>query len=279
MASFISVNMANIPKQMAESELFGHHKGAFTGAVVNKLGLIDQAHNGIFFLDELGECDLAVQAKLLRVIQEKEIQPLGSVQTKSISVRFFAATNCDLEAMTKQGTFRLDLLQRLNTFPLKIPPLRDRPEDITLYANHFLAEFLGNRPFTVTSCAFEELLAHSWPGNVRELRNIIERLTLLTDTRTIDGKLVKCALSISTVNGSGESRENSASNEKRAEILNVLEQENGNRTRAAARMGVHTVTFQRWLKRYGITDVFNPQPGRPSIMRQVISGDGKEVKA
>jgi DNA-binding NtrC family response regulator len=274
----VAANMANIPRQMAESELFGHLKGAFTGAVTNKAGLIEQAHNGVFFLDELGECDLQVQAKLLRAIQEKELQPLGAVKNKRVEVRFFAATNCDLDAMVRAGTFRADLLQRLNTFPLRIPPLRERPEDIVLYTNHFLAEFLGNRPFTVTSCGVAELLAYRWPGNVRELRNIIERMTILTDKRTIDSALVKLALSLAATNDDGRAAVE-ASNQKRSEILAVLEMENGNRTRAAARMGVHAITLQRWLKRYGITDVFTAQPGRPSVLRQSKTRQEKEAKA
>jgi DNA-binding NtrC family response regulator len=134
----VTANMGCVPKEMAESILFGHERGAFTGAVANKAGLIETAHNGLFFLDEIGECSASVQAKLLRVIQEKEVQALGSNRTKKINVRFIAATNRDLNKQVADGTFRLDLLQRLNTFVLKLPSLRERPEDIIFYANLFI---------------------------------------------------------------------------------------------------------------------------------------------
>lgn len=265
--NLVAANMASIPRETAESELFGHARGAFTGAVANKAGLIEQAHNGIFFLDELGECSPAVQAKLLRVIQEKELQAVGTVRPKKIDVRFLAATNCNLNAMVASGTFRLDLLQRLNTIQLHIPALRDRPEDVVLYANQFLTEIAGPRPYTVTSCGVEALLGYSWPGNVRELRNVIERITILSDKRVIDGSTVREAIGSHASAPLLQAPIRSATI-GRAEILAVLETENGNRTRAAARLGVHTVTLQRWIKRFGIQDVFGPQPGRPSLLKR-----------
>lgn len=273
----VAANMASIPREMAESELFGHARGAFTGAVANKSGLIEQAHGGLFFLDELGECSLAIQAKLLRVIQEKEIQSLGTVRPKKIDVRFIAATNCDLDAMVSAGRFRLDLLQRINTFRLQIPALRERPEDIVLYTNQFLTELSGDRPFGLTSCAIEALLSHSWPGNVRELHNVIERSTLMADRRSIDGDLVKKALyEGSTIRQPAVQPDSELS---RAEILSVLEQENGNRSRAAARLGIHFTTLYRWIKKYGIGDAIASPPGRPAISRIRSERNPVEAKA
>lgn len=276
--SLVAANMASIPREMAESELFGHARGAFTGAVANKPGLIEQAHRGLFFLDELGECSLAIQAKLLRVIQEREIQSLGTVRPKKIDVRFLAATNRNLDAMVEESGFRLDLLQRINTFRLEIPALRERPEDIVLYTNQFLAEFAGDRPYAVSACAIEALLAHPWPGNVRELRNVIERMTLLADRRSIDGDLVSKALH----SGGGTvklARTQAEPELSRAEILRVLEQENGNRSRAAARLGVHFTTLYRWIKKYGIGGAVASPPGRPTLAKIRPTRNPAEVKA
>jgi transcriptional regulator with GAF, ATPase, and Fis domain len=260
----VAANMASSPRETAESELFGHLRGAFTGAVMDKSGLIEQAHGGIFFLDELGECTPALQAKLLRVIQEKEIQQVGNVRSRKVDVRFFAATNRDLDAMVQEGTFREDLLHRLNTVVLRIPPLRVRPEDIVLYTNKFLLEVAGEESFSVSSCGLDALLSHHWPGNVSELRNIIERLVIMADKKVIDGKLVDLALSSGAASAKSSLPGLLRGDSNRSQILNALEKEQGNRTRAAARLGVHVVTLQRWIKKLGIAEVFTPQPGRPS---------------
>lgn len=191
----VAANMGCVPKEMAESILFGHERGAFTGAVANQTGLIETAHNGIFFLDEVGECSSSVQAKLLRVIQEKEIQPLGSNKTKKINTRFIAATHRDLNKLASEGGFREDLLNRLNTFVLKLPPLRERPEDIVFYANLFIDELsrAGDR-FFLTPDGENELLMHHWNGNIRELRNVIERIIVLSNKTTIDKATVAQAI-------------------------------------------------------------------------------------
>lgn len=262
--TIVEVNLASIPRETAESELFGHVRGAFTGAVSNKAGLIEVAHNGIFFLDELGECSPAIQAKLLRVIQEKEIQHVGDVKTTKINVRFFAATNRDLDAMVSAGTFREDLLHRLNTVILRIPPLRSRPEDILLYTNKFLAELIGDQMVCLTNCAVDALMNHTWPGNVRELRNLIERMTLMADKKTINADLVTSALSQTSRNPTQPRLSLSRNDSNRSVILSALEKEQGNRTRTAARLGIHVVTLQRWMKKFGIKEVFVAQPGRPS---------------
>lgn len=261
--NMVAANMASIPRDTAESELFGHLRGSFTGAMTNKSGLIEQAHGGIFFLDELGECNPSIQAKLLRVIQEREILPLGAVKPKKIDVRFFSATNCDLEKMVEEKTFRLDLLQRLNTFKLKIPPLRERPEDIVLYTNTFLAEFVGNKAFTITGCGMDALLNYKWPGNVRELRNTIERLTLLSDNRKIDANFVNMTLD-QDMSVEPTKVRTIGTSFSRADILAVLESQNGNRTKTAAKLGVHTTTLYRWMKDFGILSFVEGKNGRPT---------------
>jgi len=263
----VSANMASIPRETAESELFGHTRGAFTGATSNKPGLIEQAHNGLFFLDELGECSLSLQAKLLRVIQEKEIMALGTVKPKKIEVRFMAATNRNLDEMVKLDTFRLDLLQRLNTIRLRIPPLRERPEDIILYANRFLADLCKDRPFvSITPCGVEELLNYQWPGNVRELKSVMERSLFLTERRSINGEIVRIAIANddsieSPVSNADQVRE---ADSKRAEVIHALASVRGNRTRAAEILGIHPETLRRMLKRHGINSLYIAKLGRPT---------------
>jgi hypothetical protein len=268
---YVAHNMAGVPEAMAESELLGHLRGSFTGAVANKPGLIEQAHNGIFFLDEIGECTLPLQAKLLRVIQEKEVTPVGGVKAKKIDVRFISATNRDLEEMIRDKTFREDLFQRINTVHLRIPALRERPEDIVLYANHFLQHYSHGQPFvSLAPSAMNALMAHSWPGNVRELEHVIERVLIHADSRIIDGELVQMAIERRISSGAAtENRvKRQASDEApdRGIILKALEGSCGNRTKAAKALNIHTVTLQRWLKKYGISDVFKPKTGRPSIL-------------
>jgi len=168
----ISTNMAAIPRDTAESELFGHVKRRVYGAYADKPGLIEQAHNGIFFLDELGECSLPIQAKLLRAVEEHEIKRVGGVLPKKISVQFVAATNRNLQLMVEQGEFRLDLLQRLNLFTLHLPPLRERPEDIQYYATLFLEEKSKKDPFSIKASGIDALMSYPWSGNVRELHNL-----------------------------------------------------------------------------------------------------------
>jgi nitrogen regulation protein NR(I) len=180
---FVPLNCAAIPKDLLESELFGHEKGAFTGAVNTRVGRFELAQGGTLFLDEVGELDPSLQVKLLRVLQEREFERVGGVKTIKVDVRILAATNKDLEKATKDGLFREDLFYRLNVIPLHLPPLRSRIEDITLLMAHFVQEFCRKRkrePFTFSPDAMECLLKYSWPGNVRELENLIERLTILS---------------------------------------------------------------------------------------------------
>jgi len=179
---FIKVNCASIPESLFESELFGYDKGAFTGAISKgKPGLLELAHNGTIFLDEIGELPLSAQPKLLRVLQEKKIIRVGGTESKRIDVRVIAATNKDLEKEVEKGTFREDLFYRLNVIPIKVPPLRKRREDIPLLSKHFLDLYNSkyNKTKTLSDTAFQLLKWYSWPGNVRQLKNLIERLVLI----------------------------------------------------------------------------------------------------
>jgi len=191
------MNCAAIPSELIESEMFGHEAGAFTGATKQRRGKFERATGGTLFLDEVGDMPLAMQAKLLRVLQEREIERVGGNETLIVDVRVVAATNKDLDAACKEGTFRLDLFDRLNVLPLHVPPLRARREDIPELARHFLAvaTVANDRPgMTMTDAAVTALSAHSFPGNVRELRNVIERMVILTGDETIDADDVKTCL-------------------------------------------------------------------------------------
>lgn len=181
---FVKLNCVAIPEGLLESELFGHEKGAFTGATAQKIGKFELANGGTIFLDEIGDMPLTTQAKLLRVLQEKEFERVGGNQTIRVDVRFIAATNKNLPEMVKQGQFREDLYYRLNVFSITLPPLRERKEDIPLLVDNFLAHM--DSPVTLSAESRQTLTAYRWPGNVRELKNTIERAAVLTDTGVIE---------------------------------------------------------------------------------------------
>jgi nitrogen regulation protein NR(I) len=185
---FVPLNCAAIPKDLLESELFGHEKGAFTGAINTRIGRFELAQGGTLFLDEVGELDPSLQVKLLRILQEREFERVGGVKTIRVDVRILAATNKDLEKVTREGKFREDLFYRLNVIPLHLPLLRQRVDDIGLLTDHFINEFSQKRkrePFTFSPEAMSCLLSYSWPGNVRELENLIERLTILVSNKVV----------------------------------------------------------------------------------------------
>jgi len=185
---FVPLNCAAIPRDLLESELFGHEKGAFTGAINTRIGRFELAQGGTLFLDEVGELDPALQVKLLRILQEREFERVGGVKTIKVDVRILAATNKDLEKATKEGKFREDLFYRLNVIPLHLPPLRKRIEDISLLLAHFVQEFAKKRkcePLTFSPEAMECLMKYHWPGNVRELENLVERLSILANNKVV----------------------------------------------------------------------------------------------
>jgi transcriptional regulator with GAF, ATPase, and Fis domain len=187
--AFVKVNCAALPSGLMESELFGHEKGAFTGAISSRAGRLEQANGGTIFLDEVGEIPLVAQSMLLRFLQEKEIQPIGGERTVNLDVRIIAATNKDLYDAVRKGEFRMDLYYRLNVFPITLPPLRERPEDIPILVRHFVRLYsLRHRKqiSQITPAALNNLSDYCWPGNVRELENCMERTIVLTSGSIID---------------------------------------------------------------------------------------------
>jgi len=203
---FVEVNCAAIPEELIESELFGHTRGAFTGALTAKKGKFELADGGTLFLDEVGDMTLKTQAKVLRVLQEQKVEPVGGTATITVDVRVIAATNKNLEEEIRRGTFREDLFFRLNVIPFHVAPLRERREDIPLLARHFIAELsaeYGKRPKELTREALDLLVAQPWPGNVRELRNIIERLVIMTPGDRIEARHLPASL-VGAAPGAGE---------------------------------------------------------------------------
>jgi two-component system, NtrC family, nitrogen regulation response regulator NtrX len=203
--AFISLNCAAIPSELMESELFGHEKGSFTGAAARHIGKFEQANGGTLFLDEIGDMAPAMQAKLLRVLEEGEIERVGGEKPLAVDVRVVVATHRNLEEQVRQGTFREDLYHRVNVFPVKLPPLRERREDIRVLAEHFvrqLAEQNNWKPKIFSPEAIAELKRYAWPGNARELRNVIERVLLLAPGETVDAATVARALPQAAVGGS-----------------------------------------------------------------------------
>jgi two-component system response regulator HydG len=255
--AYIKVNCAALPETLLESELFGHEKGAFTGAQAKKKGRFELADGGTLFLDEIGEMSPATQAKILRVLQEKEFEMVGGTKTVSVDVRIITATHKNLEVEVKEGRFREDLFYRLNVVPITIPPLRDRKEDIPLLADHFLK--ISNRKNKRAIKGFdpkslEALVGYPWPGNVRELENIVERMVIMSRKDMI---LFQDLPRDFTSENEAEGDQNttggsSLKDMEKAMILKTLEQNGGNRTKAAIILGVTRKTLQNKIKEYGI---------------------------
>lgn len=254
----VATNMGSIPKETAESILFGHERGAFTGAITSKIGLIESADSGIFFLDEIGESSAAIQTKLLRVLQEKEVQPLGSNKVRKVNVRFIAATHRNLNDMVEENTFRLDLLQRLNTFVLRLPPLRERPEDILFYSNLFLDEFSEDSVrYTVTPDGSEALLSYRWPGNIRELKSVIQRIVVLSNKLVIDERVVRDAIELGGDSETlqGNSSEGVEDKRRREKLIRAVKENHGSKRMAAKVLGISEATIYRWIQEFGLTKV------------------------
>jgi DNA-binding NtrC family response regulator len=253
-APFVPVNCAALPETLVESELFGHSKGAFTGADKNREGRFQQAHRGTLFLDEIGEMPLALQPKLLRAIQEGEVQPLGSTKAEKVDVRVVAATNRKLEKVVAAGTFRADLYYRLNVVPLGIPPLRERPEDVAVLAAHFLKPAKRN----LTPAAIAMLERYAWPGNVREMENLLQRLLVLKPQGELDvGDLPPALRGASATSSAPPAALPSEGVDLYAVlgeledrlIREALERSGGNRNQAAQSLGLKRTTLVEKLRK------------------------------
>ena len=267
--TFVKLNCAAIPTGLLESELFGHERGAFTGAVGQRLGRFEVASHGTAFLDEIGEIPLELQPKLLRVLQEREFERLGSTRTLRTDARLIAATNCDLAAMVEEQRFRSDLFYRLNVFPVRVPPLRERREDIPLLVWHFARHFAERMKRDYESISPETMTAlceYDWPGNIRELQNLIERAVILCT-----GSVLRVAVrdlhqrTIAVPNNASTWQHQTLEATERAHILRTLKEVRwvvGGPNGAAARLGMHRSTLQFRMKKLGIV-----RPGREENAR------------
>jgi two-component system response regulator AtoC len=258
---FVDINCSAIPGQLMESELFGYEKGAFTDAKNRKAGLLEMAQGGSFFLDEIGDMDANLQAKLLKVLEDKEFRRLGSSRSVKVDVRLIVATHRDLKAMVKSGTFREDLYYRLSVIPFVLPPLRERRECIEILAQTHLAFYSKQLRRSIrgfTPAAMAALREYSWPGNVRELRNLVERCVILTSGNEIDvGDLELSPLAVSTPSLGNETPAadtplmSLAESEKRL-IIAALKSVQGNRNKAADILKIHRTTLYKKVEEYGL---------------------------
>ncbi len=262
-APFIAINCGNIPSDLLESELFGHERGAYTGATRAKKGLFEAADGGTLFLDEVSTISQDIQIKLLRVIQEREFRRLGSLENIQIDVRIIAATNTDLQAAVRQGTFRDDLYYRLNVIVIKIPPLRDRTEDIPMLARHFIKKFSDENQrdtLVLEPSALKVLMEYPWPGNVRELENVMERAVVLSQGNSISADLFPKNITLPYPETPDRFIEDNISlkekvgNFEKAIILAALEKTGWNQKKAAQLLSVNATTLSEKLKRFKIRD-------------------------
>jgi len=256
---FVAVDCGALVPTLMESEMFGYEKGAFTGATKSKAGLFQAANDGSIFLDEIGELPLEMQAKLLRVLQEKEVRPVGSNDRHTVDVRVIAATNRDLESAYRTGTFRKDLYFRLNVVTVHIPPLRERRSDIPMLVHHFLNRYTPTAPMQISPAAMKSLLQYDWPGNVRELENCIARAVTLGDHQLIDVQDLPPAIRTEQpVSGDFASQDAASlsttalAEMERMTILRVFEQAHGDKALAGKMLGISRATLYRKLKRYNI---------------------------
>lgn len=257
-AAFVSLNCAALPDTLLESELFGHVKGSFTGAVRDKEGLIKAASGGTFFLDEIGEATAAIQVKLLKALEEKIITPVGSTQPIEVDVRLLAATNVDLEELVKEGHFRPDLYYRLNVIPILVPPLRERKDDIPTLVEHFrqrIAERTHSEPKQINQEAMTALLSYGWPGNVRELEHMLERAILFAKGKRVSASDFPEKLRSNTpqpVAHDERAATPTLETIEKAYIAWVLQQTGGQKSKAATILGIDSSTLYRKIDRYGL---------------------------
>jgi formate hydrogenlyase transcriptional activator len=278
--TLVKMNCAAIPTGLLESELFGHEKGAFTGAIAQKVGRLELADQGTLFLDEVGDIPIEIQPKLLRALQEREFERLGSTHTRKVNLRLVAATNRDLEKMIADKEFRSDLYYRLNVFPIRIPPLRERKEDIPLLVSYFVQKFakqMQKKIEAISPAVMKGLTTWQWPGNIRELENFIERAVILTRGKSLEaplGELRSVSAEPSTVsNGSGQQEiarivketldamngsrrpRDERAQKQRAEIVRALSESKGRvggADGAAAHMGINRTTLLSRMRKFGI---------------------------
>ncbi len=267
-APFVEINCTSIPGHLVEAELFGYERGAFTDAKERKLGLVEAADGGTLFLDEIGDVEAAVQAKLLKLLEDKVVRRVGSVRDRKVDVRIVAATNRDLEDMVRRGAFRSDLYFRLRVISLRVPPLRDRGDDILLLAGKFLAQQgrrYGKENLSVSAEAERALLAHPWPGNVRELRNVIEQAVLFADTRTIATAQLSLSTGVSPgthADGGGDGGETGGvslpadgmnlEDVERDLVVQALERSSWNVTQAARLLGLSRDTMRYRMEKHDL---------------------------
>jgi transcriptional regulator with PAS, ATPase and Fis domain len=254
---FVKINCTALPENLMESELFGYEKGAFTGAVTSKPGKFEAADTGTVFLDEIGDVPPSIQVKLLRVLQEREIERLGSNKTRHIDVRVLAATNVDLRVALENGTFREDLYYRLNVLPMNIPALRERKEDIPYLAGHFvnkLAQEMVGREVRLTEAAIQKLAAYSWPGNVRELENVIERSIVLSSSSSLDAADIKLDTSRTKATQAEHFLPDGVSLDdyEKSIIREALRRADGNKSQAARLLGITRNALRYRLSQMGM---------------------------
>lgn len=260
--AFVPINCTAIPDQLLESELFGHTKGSFTGAISDKRGLFEEANGGTLFLDEIGDLNLPLQGKLLRVLQDKEVRAVGGNKMKHIDARIISATHRNLKNLIKDGQFREDLYYRLNVVPITVPPLRQRQEDIPLLVNHFISKYcaINSKPlFQLPAEVMNKLTTYSWPGNVRELENVIERLCVLHNHNSLE----QLILEESTRESSLEQPDSFTNSSHRPTleqleehyIKSVLREVNNKKSQAAKVLGISRRTLHRKEIAYGLTEV------------------------
>ncbi|HCX63140.1 MAG TPA: hypothetical protein DHU59_11990 [Clostridiales bacterium] len=251
---FVAINCASLPENILESELFGYEEGAFTGAKKNgKEGLFELAHNGTIFLDEISEMPLSLQARFLRVLQERKVMRLGSDQIIPINVRVISATNKDIKNLVYSKKFRDDLFYRLNVLTLNIPPLRDRKDDINVLINNFCKTYIKNRNISIQNDAIDILKDSKWPGNIRQLKNFIEKLSIISNSDIINAQIVK-----NMISSEPEFETTDYTNKiikipiTKEEVYEALSISNGNKMEAANMLGVHRSTLWRLMKKYDL---------------------------